>query len=34
LADIVAMPGDPLGDVTALEKVDFVMKNGVVYRRP
>jgi hypothetical protein len=28
------MPGDPLGDVTALEKVDFVMKNGVVYRRP
>jgi imidazolonepropionase-like amidohydrolase len=34
LADIVAMPGDPLTDVTALEKVDFVMKNGVVYRRP
>jgi imidazolonepropionase-like amidohydrolase len=34
LADIVAMPGDPLADVTVLEKVDFVMKDGVVYRRP
>ena len=34
LADIVAVAGDPLGDVTVLEKVDFVMKNGVVYKRP
>src|SRR5205807_636786 len=33
-ADIVAVPGDPLGDVSALEKVDFVMKGGVVYRKP
>jgi imidazolonepropionase-like amidohydrolase len=33
-ADIVAAPGDPLADVTALEKVDFVMKGGVVYKRP
>ena len=34
LADIVAVPGDPLADVTAMEKVDFVMKAGVVYRKP
>ena len=33
LADIVAVPGDPLTDVTVLEKVDFVMKGGVVYKR-
>jgi imidazolonepropionase-like amidohydrolase len=31
-ADIVAVPGDPLADVTLLEKVDFVMKGGVVYK--
>jgi len=31
-ADIVAVAGDPLADVTVLEKVDFVMKGGVVYR--
>jgi imidazolonepropionase-like amidohydrolase len=33
-ADIVAVPGDPLADVTLMEKVDFVMKGGVVVRRP
>jgi imidazolonepropionase-like amidohydrolase len=31
-ADIVAMLGDPLEDITATAKVDFVMKAGRVYR--
>jgi imidazolonepropionase-like amidohydrolase len=34
LADIVAVPGDPLADVTVMERVDFVMKGGAVYRKP
>jgi imidazolonepropionase-like amidohydrolase len=34
LADIVAVPGDPLSDVSVMERVDFVMKGGVVIRRP
>lgn len=34
LADIVAVPGDPLSDVSLMEKVDFVMKGGLVEKRP
>ena len=31
-ADIIAVGSDPLADVTALEKVDFVMRRGVVHK--
>jgi imidazolonepropionase-like amidohydrolase len=31
-ADVVAVPGNPLLDITAVEHVKFVMKGGVVYR--
>lgn len=32
LADIIAVPGNPLTDIRALERVSFVMKGGRVYR--
>jgi imidazolonepropionase-like amidohydrolase len=32
LADLSAVPGNPLTDITATERVGFVMKGGVVYR--
>ncbi|WP_206859669.1 amidohydrolase family protein [Lysobacter changpingensis] len=33
-ADIVAVPGNPLEDIQQVMKVDFVMKDGTVYRAP
>jgi len=33
LADIIAVPSDPLNDISVLEKVSFVMKGGTVYRQ-
>jgi imidazolonepropionase-like amidohydrolase len=32
-ADIIAVPGNPLDDITVLKRVSFVMKAGVIYRR-
>jgi imidazolonepropionase-like amidohydrolase len=32
-ADVVGVPGNPLEDITAVERVGFVMKGGVVVRR-
>jgi imidazolonepropionase-like amidohydrolase len=34
LADIVAVPGNPLEDIRVTESVNFVMKDGVVYKSP
>lgn len=33
-ADLVAMPGDPLTDISVTGSVDFVMKEGAVHKRP
>jgi imidazolonepropionase-like amidohydrolase len=33
LADIIAVSGDPLQDISVLEQVSFVMKGGVVYKK-
>ncbi len=32
LADIVAVPGNPLDDISAMRRVSFVMKQGIVYK--
>ncbi|MGB9311652.1 MAG: amidohydrolase family protein [Candidatus Acidiferrales bacterium] len=33
-ADIITVPGNPLDDITSLQKVSFVMKSGAIYRKP
>jgi imidazolonepropionase-like amidohydrolase len=32
-ADIIAVPGNPLEDVSVTARVSFVMKNGVIYKK-
>lgn len=32
-ADIIAVDSDPLKDISTLENVTFVMKNGLVYKQ-
>lgn len=34
LADLVAVPGDPVADIALMQRVNFVMKGGVVYKGP
>jgi imidazolonepropionase-like amidohydrolase len=31
-ADLVAVKGDPLADISLLQKIDFVMKGGEVHK--
>jgi hypothetical protein len=33
LADIVAVRGDPIADISELTRVSFVIKGGTIYRQ-
>ena len=33
-SDVVAVPADPARDISAMTRVAFVMKNGVIYKKP
>jgi imidazolonepropionase-like amidohydrolase len=33
-ADVIAVPGNPLEDISVTQRVSFVMKHGVIYKRP
>ena len=34
LADLVAVPGNPLEEITLMSQVNFVMKEGTIYKQP
>lgn len=34
IADIIAVNGNPLDDVTKLQRIEFIMKDGKVYKQP
>ena len=33
LADVIAITGDPLADISAVNNVGFVMKGGTIYKK-
>lgn len=33
LADLIAVPSNPLDDISVMKRVSFAMKDGVVYKR-
>ena len=32
-ADIIAVKGDPIKDISVLQNISFVMKNGIIYKK-